>query len=411
MRRRKTLGLLALLCVAVLAASSPAPRPAELVLRGGAVYTVDDARSWAEAVAVSGGKIVFVGADAGGEGLDRAGHEGRRAGGEDGPAVVSRLARPPGLGRRRGARVRPERPLHAGGDPREGEDLRRGPRLGSVGPRGRLGPDGLSRRQSLEDAARRHRPGPSGVSPGLGRALGLGQLEGARDRGRDEGDARSAVRAHRAGPGDGGAERDAARGRGGARLEVSPAEEREGACRRAARGAAPRERIRPDLARRGQRLGRGPRGLPGARGPGGALGARSRLALLRHRQGRGGDGAADRAAEEVRLQAPRHQRRQDLRRRRSRDAHGLGPGALRRIPRRSRQAEPGARGVPGARGRLRPGGVPDPRPRDRRPRDPGRPRRARGGADGQRRARRAPPPRAHRADRSRPTSRASGGSA
>jgi len=29
-------------------------------LRGGAVYTVDDTRSWAEAVAVSGGKIVFV---------------------------------------------------------------------------------------------------------------------------------------------------------------------------------------------------------------------------------------------------------------------------------------------------------------------------------------------------------------
>lgn len=64
MRRGKTLGLLAFLCVAVLAASSPAPRPAELVLRGGAVYTVDDARSWAQAVAVSGGKIVFVGADA-----------------------------------------------------------------------------------------------------------------------------------------------------------------------------------------------------------------------------------------------------------------------------------------------------------------------------------------------------------
>ncbi len=48
------LGLLAL-------AASPAPRPADLVLTGGAVYTVDGARSWAEAVAVSGGRIVYVG--------------------------------------------------------------------------------------------------------------------------------------------------------------------------------------------------------------------------------------------------------------------------------------------------------------------------------------------------------------
>jgi predicted amidohydrolase YtcJ len=48
----------------VLAAPPPAPAPADLVLRGGAVYTVDGARSWAEAVAVSKGRIVFVGADA-----------------------------------------------------------------------------------------------------------------------------------------------------------------------------------------------------------------------------------------------------------------------------------------------------------------------------------------------------------
>ncbi len=37
--------------------------PADLVLRGGAIYTVDAARSWAEAVAVRGGRIVFVGTD------------------------------------------------------------------------------------------------------------------------------------------------------------------------------------------------------------------------------------------------------------------------------------------------------------------------------------------------------------
>jgi hypothetical protein len=42
-----------------------APVPADLILRGGAVYTVDSARSWAEAVAVRGGRIVFVGTGAG----------------------------------------------------------------------------------------------------------------------------------------------------------------------------------------------------------------------------------------------------------------------------------------------------------------------------------------------------------
>ena len=37
--------------------------PADLVLRGGAVYTVDAARSWASAVAVRGGRIIYVGTD------------------------------------------------------------------------------------------------------------------------------------------------------------------------------------------------------------------------------------------------------------------------------------------------------------------------------------------------------------
>jgi predicted amidohydrolase YtcJ len=39
-------------------------RPADLVLTGGAVYTVDAARSWAQAVAISGGRIAVVGTDA-----------------------------------------------------------------------------------------------------------------------------------------------------------------------------------------------------------------------------------------------------------------------------------------------------------------------------------------------------------
>jgi predicted amidohydrolase YtcJ len=66
MRRSVVLGLIAAFCIlAVSASPSPSPRPAELVLSGAAVYTVDGARSWAQAVAVSGGRIVFVGSDSG----------------------------------------------------------------------------------------------------------------------------------------------------------------------------------------------------------------------------------------------------------------------------------------------------------------------------------------------------------
>jgi predicted amidohydrolase YtcJ len=39
--------------------------PADLVLTGGAVYTVDAARSWAQAVAIRGGRVAAVGTDAG----------------------------------------------------------------------------------------------------------------------------------------------------------------------------------------------------------------------------------------------------------------------------------------------------------------------------------------------------------
>lgn len=41
------------------------PEPADTVFRGGAVYTVDATRRWAEAVALKSGRIVFVGTDAG----------------------------------------------------------------------------------------------------------------------------------------------------------------------------------------------------------------------------------------------------------------------------------------------------------------------------------------------------------
>jgi len=47
------------------AAQTPQPQPADTVFRGGGVYTVDAIRSWAEAVAVREGRIVYVGTDAG----------------------------------------------------------------------------------------------------------------------------------------------------------------------------------------------------------------------------------------------------------------------------------------------------------------------------------------------------------
>ncbi len=48
-----------------LAACEPKTTPADLVLRNGRIYTLDDARTWAEALAVDDGRIVFVGPDAG----------------------------------------------------------------------------------------------------------------------------------------------------------------------------------------------------------------------------------------------------------------------------------------------------------------------------------------------------------
>lgn len=45
------------------ACSKPTAPGADTVFRGGAVYTVDDDQSWAGAVAITGGEIVFVGSD------------------------------------------------------------------------------------------------------------------------------------------------------------------------------------------------------------------------------------------------------------------------------------------------------------------------------------------------------------
>ena len=54
---------------AAAAAAPAAPASADTVLRGGAIYTVDAARSWAQAIALREGKIVYVGTDAGANAL------------------------------------------------------------------------------------------------------------------------------------------------------------------------------------------------------------------------------------------------------------------------------------------------------------------------------------------------------
>jgi len=56
-----------LFCISLLlcAACQPAVEPADWVFRNGAVYTVDADRSWAEAVAVSGTRLTYVGDDEG----------------------------------------------------------------------------------------------------------------------------------------------------------------------------------------------------------------------------------------------------------------------------------------------------------------------------------------------------------
>lgn len=65
MLARQILLLLFVVHSVVALAEETAPQPADIVFRGGGVYTVNAARSWAEAVAVRAGRIVYVGADAG----------------------------------------------------------------------------------------------------------------------------------------------------------------------------------------------------------------------------------------------------------------------------------------------------------------------------------------------------------
>ncbi len=62
-RLRSLIGLLGLVACAETGPKSPTVLPADLVFRGAAVYTVDAARSWASAVGIRDGRIVYVGSD------------------------------------------------------------------------------------------------------------------------------------------------------------------------------------------------------------------------------------------------------------------------------------------------------------------------------------------------------------
>jgi len=57
--------IVALLGACEWAADDNAQQAADVVLRNGRIYTVDEARSWAEAIAVTDGRFVYVGTDAG----------------------------------------------------------------------------------------------------------------------------------------------------------------------------------------------------------------------------------------------------------------------------------------------------------------------------------------------------------
>ena len=59
------IALLAVLGLAAGCGEHRAETPADLVLQNGSFYTVDDARSWAQAVAITSGRFSYVGKDAG----------------------------------------------------------------------------------------------------------------------------------------------------------------------------------------------------------------------------------------------------------------------------------------------------------------------------------------------------------
>ena len=185
--------LTAVLPVATAACRHSGEPPADLVFRNGAVYTLDAARSWAGAVAVRGGRIVYVGTDSlppgtigpktevvelkGGMLLP--GLPGRARPPRSTAAWTSATATSPP--RRAPPRSPAADPLVCGGPPHAAVD----PGLG-------LAAAVFPRRQPPQGAARQPGARPAGIALGGGRPLGVGQLAGARAGRHHPGDARPA---------------------------------------------------------------------------------------------------------------------------------------------------------------------------------------------------------------------------
>src|SRR3990172_9092612 len=170
---------------------------ADVIFTGGAVYTVDAARRWAQAVAVKHGTITAVGTD------------------------EQTRALPPAGRRLRYLALQPLRRVLARGVRGDHRRVRgRSPGRG-VDPGRRLVDGHLPGRQPYEGPARPPRAGPTRLPPQPRRAQRVGELEGTRERRRHEGHTRPsgwldrAGRRRRAGG-------HAARGRFGAREQARP---------------------------------------------------------------------------------------------------------------------------------------------------------------------------------------------
>ena len=219
-------------------AASPADAaPADLVLTGGTVITLDAARPRATAIAVRDGRIVAVGERRRDAGAGRPRHAARR------PARPHRGARPRRRPRARGGPRRRARELDLVGAATLDEALervragRRGAARGGVAARPRLGPERLAGEAvSHRGRPRPRRRRPSRLPDARGRPRRLGQHAGARAGRRHRRHPRSARRPHPA------RRRGAAgrRARGRRRWRSSP----RGSPRRHPRGAqaAPRAR-------------------------------------------------------------------------------------------------------------------------------------------------------------------------
>ncbi len=376
------------------ASQRPANAPADLVLRGGAVYQVDAARSWAQAVAVRDGLIAAVGTDARSSALTGPGTEvvelgGRmllpgfidahvHASGAGLERMQCDLAEAHGLDDyldliRRYAQARPDAAWITGG----GWSMDVFP--GGTAVPARPGPGGA-------------RPAGVPVQPGPPRGLGQHQGPGAgrdhrqharpgrrprRARGRRQPGRHPAGGRH--GPGPAG--RAPARGgRPGGRHRRGPALPARAGHHRLAGGHRRRLRRRAGLLRR-LPGGRPPRAAHRAGGRRAVVAARprARAAARPHRAPRAGRPAGP---------VPGHQH-QDHAGRRVRELHRLDadpvPGRARPRDRRRRPQLLRRGRAPGVRHRHRRGRVPGPLPRHRRPGRARGPRRRRGGQGGQRR--------------------------